>query len=53
MVCNLLIIAYDNIMRVHCNGNGFGGIGRALLIADLEDVDASWKVIVAMRKDMG
>ncbi|MEA3231392.1 MAG: thrombospondin type 3 repeat-containing protein [Thermodesulfobacteriota bacterium] len=47
------VVSYDKIMRVHCSGNGFGGIGRALLISDLEDVDAPWEAIIAMHKDMG
>lgn len=46
---NYFGVDYYLIMNMHCAGIGFGGIGRALLIAAHEDVLDSWEDILTMR----
>lgn len=43
---------YNQIISVHCNGNRFGGIGRALLITDDESVFELWYDILGKRSRM-
>ena len=45
--------SYYEIMRLHCEGNGFGGIGRALKLSEHENVEETWQEILAMHDNMG
>jgi hypothetical protein len=44
-------VPYEDLAEYHCDGNGMGEIGRALLLADATGL--SYEEILAMREDMG
>jgi hypothetical protein len=44
-------VPYEDLAELHCDGNGMGEIGRALLLADATGL--GYEEILAMREDMG